>query len=611
MLVVTSSSPASPQVQAYNPQITLSPEQGPAGTQVTVTGTGWTEHSSRGISVPIEIGFANEVARGHPDANGKFSVSLTIPTSASVGELELLAIIGNSGSADATFTVSPPVTGEYSVTMEGAFTAEPDPPGQGTYGREKTIFHPGDTIWYMGAVRNSGQEPVDAYFTWRGKYDDPEIGVEIFSDKNTVTVHPGYTGYYSPGIIPSDAAGPYLNRVTVVVGTDKFIKESRFEIAGGEACMFNAPDFSLDSNQIGHIGWGFKTGLGDEWEYGATEGTSTADNWIKKGTRADMLAEFGSRPHYTRYTCRPWPWIWSNPSAADKEARDGQARPYDAYRDNDLSRAVAVLNRTYGAGMPYLDLVEFLNANYYFESLPNEHEGGAPTRWTSIMPLNPVTEATPTPKPTPTPTPPTPTPTPPAIIKVPVPYKTQWDENAGKGWNNCGPASVSMAMAYYGKDISVEDAARSIRGAPRGGNTDFKSANTKALLDKHGLKLEDVDSLDSMKKQLDLGKPVIMLVHNDHYVRNTTGREWTIPYPRETFSRETDENGKVKLINHIVVVTGYDNQNIYINDPLAIKSEGGKAVADPEVGTNFSVPIETFKLAAGEVGWYGTAVACK
>jgi hypothetical protein len=419
MLLVTSSPHTSPPVQAYNPQITVSPEQGPAGTQVTVTGTGWEEHASRGISVPIEIGFANEVARGYPDANGKFSVSLTIPTEAEVGELELLAIIGNGGSADATFTVSPPVTGAYSVIMEGAFTAEPDPPGQGTYSREKTTFHPGGTIWYMGAVRNSGQEPVDAYFTWRGKYDDPEIGVEIFSDKNTVTLQPGYVGYYSPGIIPSDAAGPYLNRVTVVVGTDKFVKESRFEIAGGEACMFNAPDFSLDSN---HVGWGFKTGLGDEWEYGATEGTSTSDNWIKKGTRAEMLAEFGSQPHYTRYTCRPWPWIWSNPSAADKEARDGQARPYDAYRDNDLSRAVAVLNRAYGAGMPYLDLVEFLNANYYFESLPTEQEGGAPTRWTAIKLLNPVTEVTPTPpapKPVPTPTPaptPTPTPTPPCEV---------------------------------------------------------------------------------------------------------------------------------------------------------------------------------------------------
>jgi hypothetical protein len=169
-------------------------------------------------------------------------------------------------------------------------------------------------------------------------------------------------------------------------------------------------------------------------------------------------------------------------------------------------------------------------------------------QWGGIRNANRVS-FTVTTKPAPEPTPPTP----PVIIKLPVPYKTQWDENAGKGWNNCGPASVAMVIAYYGKDISVEDAARSIRGAPRGGNTDFKSANTKALLDKHGLKPEDVDGFDSMKKQLDLGRPVIMLVHNDHYVRNTTGRQWTIPYPRESFSRETDDNGKVKLINHIVV----------------------------------------------------------
>jgi hypothetical protein len=88
-----------------------------------------------------------------------------------------------------------------------------------------------------------------------------------------------------------------------------------------------------------------------------------------------------------------------NPSAAGKEARDGQARPYDVYKDNDLSRAVAVLNRTYGAGMPYLDFIEFLNANYYFESLPNEQEGGAPTRWSPITLLSTATEATPIPPP--------------------------------------------------------------------------------------------------------------------------------------------------------------------------------------------------------------------
>jgi hypothetical protein len=156
ILLVTSSSPASPPVQAYNPQIVVSPEQGPAGTPVTVMGTGWTEHASRGISVPIEIGLANEVARGVPDATGKFSASLTIPPEAAVGELRISAIIGKGGVADAIFTVSPPVIGEYSVTVGQAWTLDAD-------SQVKTIFHPGDPISYSLGVRNTGQ-PADAYF---------------------------------------------------------------------------------------------------------------------------------------------------------------------------------------------------------------------------------------------------------------------------------------------------------------------------------------------------------------------------------------------------------------------------------------------------------------
>ena len=65
-------------------------------------------------------------------------------------------------------------------------------------------------------------------------------------------------------------------------------------------------------------------------------------------------------------------------------------------------------------------------------------------------------------------------------------------------------------------------------------------------------------------------------------------------------------------MNHIVVVTGYDNDNVYINDPLAVKlDESGKAVQDPEVGKNFPVPIETFKRAAGDAGRYGASVTRK
>ena len=70
---------------AYGEAIAVSPSLGLAGQEVTVIGTSWEDHGSRGLSVPIQIGFANEVARGYPDAGGKFAVNFTIPPSAPDG----------------------------------------------------------------------------------------------------------------------------------------------------------------------------------------------------------------------------------------------------------------------------------------------------------------------------------------------------------------------------------------------------------------------------------------------------------------------------------------------------------------------------------------------
>ncbi len=47
------------------------------------------------------------MGRGYPDASGNFSVSVTIPASASPGQLKITAIIGNGGSADTYFNVTP------------------------------------------------------------------------------------------------------------------------------------------------------------------------------------------------------------------------------------------------------------------------------------------------------------------------------------------------------------------------------------------------------------------------------------------------------------------------------------------------------------------------
>ncbi|WKX07428.1 cutinase family protein [Streptomyces sp. NL15-2K] len=90
---------------AVGEAISLSPTEGPAGTTVTVTGTNWEEHASRGLDVPINIG-TSQLAVAHPAANGDFVVDIEIPRATPPGAVRIDAIIGNGGSASATFTVT-------------------------------------------------------------------------------------------------------------------------------------------------------------------------------------------------------------------------------------------------------------------------------------------------------------------------------------------------------------------------------------------------------------------------------------------------------------------------------------------------------------------------
>jgi hypothetical protein len=278
---------------------------------------------------------------------------------------------------------------QAALTVERSLTAQ--------NGYEKTTFNAGDAIWYAVIVRNSGP-PISVEFTWQATNlavpnDSSQYDREIFSDKNTVTVQTGVYTIYSPGTVPPDTSGPYWNKETVTVNGQTMARQSQFSVTGGAGCMFNAPDAVIhvgDTKLVGHVGWAFKISTGDAWEYGATEGIQKSDNWIEKGTWAQMLTSFRSRPQYTQYTCRPWPWIWSNPSAADKEARDAQKRNYNLWTDNCLFRSVAALQH-YGM-TTLLDVLPTAipqTPNDYFNQLPDLYktEGGPPTRWAPITRL--------------------------------------------------------------------------------------------------------------------------------------------------------------------------------------------------------------------------------
>jgi hypothetical protein len=86
------------------PAITLDPTEGPAGTQVTVTGSGWIP----GDTVYIHFTVAgNEVAQATVGDDGSFTTTFTVPSDAEIGEQ--LVIAGNldvSWQTDAPFQVT-------------------------------------------------------------------------------------------------------------------------------------------------------------------------------------------------------------------------------------------------------------------------------------------------------------------------------------------------------------------------------------------------------------------------------------------------------------------------------------------------------------------------
>ena len=108
-------------------------------------------------------------------------------------------------------------------------------------------------------------------------------------------------------------------------------------------------------------------------------------------------------------------------------------------------------------------------------------------------------------------------------IRIWVPYRTQWDGSTYE-WGNCGVASISMAMEYYGHSWSTHTVRESINGMT--GNWDTKIGvdwrYLKLGLEHRGFAVDgpynarggyQYWTLDDLVAETQQGRPVILLVH--------------------------------------------------------------------------------------------------
>lgn len=170
------------------------------------------------------------------------------------------------------------------------------------------------------------------------------------------------------------------------------------------------------------------------------------------------------------------------------------------------------------------------------------------------------------------------------MIKLNVPYRSQWANDAQKKNGDCGPTCLAMILNFRGQPISpdqVYDHIKYEKGDPdpEKGLTNFNQL--MAAADKHSVKLtykryDDQDkAFRNLRANLDAGNPAIALIK---YL------------PWKTALGNHYDYG------HFVVITGYDDRHVYMHDPLF-----GLWVKPPETGAHYAMPYDLFAS-----GW-GTA----
>lgn len=163
------------------------------------------------------------------------------------------------------------------------------------------------------------------------------------------------------------------------------------------------------------------------------------------------------------------------------------------------------------------------------------------------------------------------------MIQLQIPYRSQWNEQDANDYDSdCGPTCVAMVLNYHGIASTPNQLYASYLTYKK--KTEFTNTNEIILLlKKHGLDVgyrqasSRQEAMRKLKLNVDAGRQMIALVNY---------RPW----------RQVSVIGS-NLFNggHFVVVTGYDDQFVYIHDPLF-----GLWVKPASRGSHFAITTDDF-----------------
>lgn len=133
-------------------------------------------------------------------------------------------------------------------------------------------------------------------------------------------------------------------------------------------------------------------------------------------------------------------------------------------------------------------------------------------------------------------------------VLLDVPYIRQEGIGATQFRNDCGCACVAMLLAYYtGNTPTVNELASETTLAQVDNGLYTKQLKTLAF--NHGLNLDSFTgnmTIQFIKRWIDKKEPVLVLINYSYILGRLNQRDTS---------------------QHFVIVTGYDDNNIYVNDP--------------------------------------------